>query len=363
MYSIYAYTTDTISLSIGGAAMGILGKDLFAFSDNFFEFTALFSNLGVEINKKSYRYAEITTAFLNYNPEEYKKAMSELKAAHDENDLNNYLKAADLTNRFIMMMPLFRDWTELRPFLEADYFNPFLQEKKPSNPYRNLDGYLALEEDLNLLSRYKWFLNKIFCRDFNKSGPDKYAWQIEENGMSAFVSGRSLGANPEVDPANSSVQYEVRVSEVTGKPHLYEKMVFKRLSDFLYTELFKAMMVGNISKQCRLCGRYFLQEKGFDYEYCNKIAPGENVKTCRDIGSAKRFREKVKNNEIWKIHQRAYKKYYARVLKKKMSKAAFNEWAQAAEKLRDETLLEAERAKRMNIPFSLESYIAALNKD
>lgn len=343
--------------------MGILGKDLVAFSDNFFEFTALFSNLGVEINKKSYQYAEITTAFLNYNPEEYKNVMSELKAAHDVDDVENYLKAADLANRFIMIMPLFCNWSDKRTLLDADYFNPFLQGKRPFNPYRNFQGYLTLAEDIDLLSRYKWFLNGIFFRGFNKSGPDKYAWQIEENGMSAFVSGRSLGTSPDVDPANTFVQYEVRISEATGKPHLYEKMVFRRLSDFLYTELFKAMMAGNVPKQCKLCGRYFLQVKGFDYEYCDGIAPGEAVKTCRDTGSATRFREKVKNNEIWKIHQRAYKKYYARVLKKKMSKTAFNEWAQAAEKLRDEALLEAERAKRMNIPFSLESYIATLNKD
>ena len=30
-------------------------------------------------------------------------------------------------------------------------------------------------------------------------------------------------------------------------------------------------------------------------------------KTCREIGAAKSFKEKVDNNDIWKVHQRAYK--------------------------------------------------------
>ena len=30
-------------------------------------------------------------------------------------------------------------------------------------------------------------------------------------------------------------------------------------------------------------------------------------KTCREIGAAKSFKEKVDNNDIWKVHQRSYK--------------------------------------------------------
>lgn len=343
--------------------MGILGKDLFAYSDNFFEFTALFSNSTIEINNKSYRYAEIITAFLNYDTTGYKKVMGELKTAHDQKNEKRYIESTEQTNDLIVKMPLFRDWSDRHDLLKFNFFNSLLQKERPSDLYRNLNDCLNLEEDLDLIARYQWFLKKIFYRDLHKRGPNKYAWQIEENGMSAFVSGRSLGRILEVDPAATSVQYEVRVSKETGEPQIYEKRVYKRLSNFLYTEFFKAMMMGNVPKPCRLCGRYFLQEKGFDYEYCDGIAPGETTKTCRDVGSTARFREKVKNNEIWKIHQRTYKKYYARVLKKNMSKAAFNEWAEAAEKLRDETLMEMEKARKMNRPFSLDDYIAALNKD
>lgn len=57
-------------------------------------------------------------------------------------------------------------------------------------------------------------------------------------------------------------------------------------------------------------------------------------KTCREIGAAKSFKEKVDKNDIWKVHQRAYKKYFARVSKGKMSKPDFEVWARKAERLR-----------------------------
>ena len=68
-------------------------------------------------------------------------------------------------------------------------------------------------------------------------------------------------------------------------------------------------------------------------------------KTCREIGAAKSFKEKVDNNDIWKVHQRAYKKYFARVSKGKMSKPDFEVWAREAERMRDEALAEDEMAR------------------
>ena len=50
------------------------------------------------------------------------------------------------------------------------------------------------------------------------------------------------------------------------------------------------------------------------------------------------------NNEIWKLHQRAYKKYFARTRKGTMSKPEFEAWAQEAEQLRDEALASYENA-------------------
>ena len=70
----------------------------------------------------------------------------------------------------------------------------------------------------------------------------------------------------------------------------------------------------------------------------------------------------MKNNDIWKLHQRAYKKYYARVLKKTMTKTDFNLWAQEAEKLREKVLKEYEDAKKLGLAYPLDKYEQELNQ-
>lgn len=72
---------------------------------------------------------------------------------------------------------------------------------------------------------------------------------------------------------------------------------------------------------------------------------GEAKKTCREVGSTKSFRAKVENNPVWAIHQRAYKKYFARTRKGTMSKTDFEAWEQESEKLREKALKAYEKAQ------------------
>ncbi len=326
--------------------MAVLGKDLMYISPNFFEFTALFADDGLEIFEKGYRYGELTTAFLNYDPSAYKKVTDSIKAVCDLNE-DKYSALREEANALIIKMPLFTNFSDGRKLC---------LKNAPA------EDYIALAEDLTLIrDRYAWFLTEIFYRDLGKQSANRYATQIEGNGMSAFVSGRSLGLDLDVDPAPVAVQYEVRESAATGQPQLFEKMVFTRLGDFIYAELFKGMMHGSIPKQCKNCGRWFLRGSGFSYEYCDNTAPGETEKTCRDIGASSSFKEKVKNNPV-SIHQRAYKKYYARILKSTISKADFNAWAVEAERLRDKVLPLYAKALQRGEAYSLDSYVAELNK-
>ena len=80
------------------------------------------------------------------------------------------------------------------------------------------------------------------------------------------------------------------------------------------------------------------------------------------MGARASFGQKVKDNEVWKLHQRAYKKYYARVLKKTMSREEFQGWTREAEKLRDEALEAYAQAMAAGKPWSAEAYQAALNR-
>lgn len=123
-------------------------------------------------------------------------------------------------------------------------------------------------------------------------------------------------------------------------------------------------MRGCVPKQCKnqVCEHWFLQEPGHTYEYCPNIAPEETEKTCRDIGAAASFKEKVNHNPVWEIHQRAYKKYYARVMKKKMSKVDFEQWAEWAMQKRSETDTLYQQALCRGEAISLDEYKQALNR-
>ena len=64
--------------------------------------------------------------------------------------------------------------------------------------------------------------------------------------------------------------------------------------------------------------------------YCDRIAPGETDRTCREVGARAVFENKIQNDDAWKLYKRAYKKYYARVMKGSMSREDFNVWAERA---------------------------------
>lgn len=119
---------------------------------------------------------------------------------------------------------------------------------------------------------------------------------------------------------------------------MVERYIFSCLRDFLYVELGKAIAKGNAPRQCRLCGRWFLHVQGEKTVYCDRIAPGETDKTCREAGARAVFENKIQSEETWKLYKRAYKKYYARVMKGNLSREDFNAWVEHAAARRDFTV-------------------------
>ncbi|WP_349947442.1 DUF6076 domain-containing protein [Lacrimispora sp. BS-2] len=302
--------------------MALFFKDLFPESSSFFAFDVLFGESYIELNNRKYKYNEVLTDFLNYDIAEYKNAAAQGRST-------------DRLNEIIREMPLFRNFAASR-----------------------MDGiteqeYAALLEDLELLERYRSFL-----KEATRKKDRRFIQQIAKNGMSAFVADKTMGLSDRRAAAVSNLQY-LLLEDEHGTAALFERMSFTRLIDFLYTDFFKGIMKESMPKQCKLCGRYFLLEKGFQYEYCSGVF--EAGQTCREVGSAERFKQKTANNDVWKLHQRAYKKYYARVLKKTMSKSDFNEWTGYAEKLRDETLPLYLKAMAEEVVFDLSDYSRRLN--
>ena len=135
---------------------------------------------------------------------------------------------------------------------------------------------------------------------------------------------------------SGSIQLDYKRLRIKEKTELCEHYKFTSLGAFLYIELFKGLEMHYIPRKCSYCGRWFLIEAGIYSEYCTRPVKGrEDGKTCRDLGHFKKYSEKVANDPIWLTYNRAYKQHYARLLKKKMTQAEFQEWADYAIKLRD----------------------------
>ena len=166
---------------------------------------------------------------------------------------------------------------------------------------------------------------------------------ICSRGYEAFISGVSLGKDPEIDAPPVKTQYRIRGEK--EKAEIVEKMYFDRLLDFVYVEFMKGLQKGFVPKRCANCGRWFLQKPGATYAYCTDPAPGQDGKTCREIGASSSFRSKVENNDVWKVHQRAYKKYFARIRSGLMTKSEFEVWSRQAADLRDAALERYARAE------------------
>jgi hypothetical protein len=121
-------------------------------------------------------------------------------------------------------------------------------------------------------------------------------------------------------------------------PVLCENYHFTTIGGFLYIELFKGMELHYLPKICGYCDRYFLLEAGIFSDYCTRPVKGMEDKVCRDLGHRKKYADKVKNDPIWLAYVRAYKQHYARYLKKRITQAEFQEWADFALELRQKAI-------------------------
>ena len=146
---------------------------------------------------------------------------------------------------------------------------------------------------------------------------------------------------PEKMAVNCSMCFAFH-SIVDGAMVMAERYVFSSLRDFLYVELGKSIAHGNAPRQCRLCGRWFLHEQGDRTMYCERTAPGEESKTCREAGARAVFEKKIQDEAAWKLYKRAYKKYYARYMKGNMTEDEFKAWGAHAAAQRDTTRLRLE---------------------
>ena len=337
--------------------MGVLGKDLLDFhrprTNTKVEFGA--SGYWVESNPAMQPYGAVLTEILNLDAAPFQELLNPYRKAVAERDAEQAAQAFQAVANGFASLPLYRlYWNDVQLFASMDVSELFVGDAQEAFcEYVMQDDTLPrfMQEQLDAIrliqERYAWFLDGIFAgKPFEKKKGQRktsLAQQIEKKGLEPFVSGVSLGASSEVDAPKVNAQFCIRGAG--REAEVVEKMYFDRLLDFVYVEFMKGLQKGFVPKRCANCGRWFLQTPGATYAYCTGPAPGQNGKTCREIGASSSFRSKVENNDIWKVHQRAYKKYFARIRSGLMTKGEFEVWSRQAADLRDAALERYARAE------------------
>ena len=153
-------------------------------------------------------------------------------------------------------------------------------------------------------------------------------------------------------PAPLTSCHEVFTPE-KGTPFLCASYDFDRLGAFLYEDFFRGLAGHFIPKRCSNCGKWFLIDAGIYSDYCENPLAEDKTKTCRMVSARKKYDTKCKEDPIWNIYNKAYKAHYARIAKKKMTKAEFEAWSRYAVELRDQ-------AERNEISF--EEYVRTIKK-
>ena len=313
--------------------MGVLGKDLFDFDRPRIHMLVLFGEqeYWIEDSQEGIVYGSILTELLDADTDAYKKSLAQMREAMDQGkDISESMKNA---KKKLQALPFFRS------FLPREQLSAVTPEY-----------CFQAEEDLELIQeRYAMFLEDVFrwAEPEKKKGQKKLslAEQISGRGNGALVTGVSLGASKERDAPTVQLQYYMRNAWDYDQPaELVERIFVDRLIDFIYLELMKGIQKGFIPKRCPSCGHWFLQCPGVTYTYCERPAPGEPEKTCRDIGAKQSYKAKIREHPIWLVHSRAYKRYFARVRKGTMTRAEFEAWSREAETLREEYLRPYNRA-------------------
>ena len=90
----------------------------------------------------------------------------------------------------------------------------------------------------------------------------------------------------------------------SDKKVFVEQIAFYSFQDLLQFDFFKALQVGHTVKICRNCRRAFLETTKYHTVYCDRIAPNETERTCRQVGAQLYEKEKIKSSPIHQLYKK-----------------------------------------------------------
>ena len=85
----------------------------------------------------------------------------------------------------------------------------------------------------------------------------------------------------------------------------------------------------DVHNQCKNCGRYFAVMRHGATEYCGRVAD-ERGRTCREVGAINTWTRSKRDDEVFKVYRREYKKRFAWIKAGRISDSQFYAWSEQA---------------------------------
>lgn len=121
-----------------------------------------------------------------------------------------------------------------------------------------------------------------------------------------------------------SMSFEV-IDRKTFTEVLYPKNIYG-IIDYFVRECVRREQPMRV---CKNCGRYFAIAGRTDAEYCNRLID-EKGRTCKAVGAIKGWTERRKEDEVFKVYRREYKKRFGWIKAGKIAQEAFYAWSEKA---------------------------------
>lgn len=301
------------------------------------DFSVLFHEDHVYIGEQAYPTGQCVVDILNIGEEELSaidRALQDVYRAIQrawKEDTKNSVQIAQekmqpvwiLVSRLPVYRDLHIDWSQpisqnvelVETFWNSLRKIPVNQRGKVSRQLRRLTGVM------DFLRVFRQEIMQIL---------DAYLEPLERRNTEAYATGvyrfysdmETAGKKIHVPPPEHSFPVQVKFVPMEsptdkGKIILAEQTRFSGLTgliSFLQVEFYRGLTVGNAPRKCHNCGKYFLLTAGYNTCYCNNIAPGETVRTCRKVGAhQKALRRSAERTQA----QREYYRIYNRLKQRK----------------------------------------------
>jgi hypothetical protein len=319
-------------------------------ADMVHEFTVDFADGEIIANGKRFPLGNFTAEVLNLPHEqiadlcvksdEFRTLFDEKFPRAKENPalLSEIQESLNGVLDIVFELPLYRELDLDRTFTKR--FMVYFQETDPEK-FREMCAepltadaarFFAVLDRIAGIGQRVYYFNSyvsLVCDDYfeplQTRSPKSYAdaimrFNLDTEKLNQFSGFPLFGLTP-----YSNVMFEyLPIKGVNGDTAIAERTVFEHYGDFLRTEFFRALKIGNAPRRCHNCGRYFLLTAGYNICYCNSIAPDQAKRTCRQIGAYRKRSGHVGRTPIQTEYEKTYNRLKTRKCRGKISAAKWN---------------------------------------